>query len=762
MLPLFDLILVPGVISVLALIIAYLFNSYVKKQDKGTELMAEIQGYIREGAWTFMSEEVRIFAVVMVLIGLLLWGIFTWEVGLAFIIGAVLSMSAAFIGMNSATLSNGRTTHAARSSFKKALNIAISGGAVMGLAVAGLALGGLALVISIFKGAFDPETLSIQTKSIPVISTILGRDINFIKGALIVSAYSMGASLVALFDRVGGGIYTKAADMGADLVGKVEQDLPEDDPRNPASIADNVGDNVGDVGGLGADLLESFIGSIISVIVIVLYIFVAIKRGAQGVDVDPSWALDKLAANSSAFDASIANLFQQMGLEQCGMVIDNYWWMIMAPLAIVASGIFASIIGIVYIRFTKRTEGMQSILMNGTRLSALLTALFTFIIVWISPLSFSIFWSVLIGAAVGVIIGYISEYYTSMDYGPVQHLAEQNDSGAAIGVTSGMAVGMASTLVPALAIAIAVIVTYWLAGLMGVAYGALGMLSFVAMTVSVDTYGPIADNAGGIAEGAKLEEGVRDKTDKLDSIGNTTAAIGKGFAIGSASFSALALIAAYMWSAAGTAENVTVPTIAIISENLTVAGQAVEIGGSVVAALFLGAMIPYVFSSLLIRGVSETAGLMVKEIRRQFKEMPGILKGETKPDYNKCISITSAGGLKRMVVPSLLAVTMPILVGLILGRVALGGFLIGALLSCLQLAIYCANTGGALDNAKKYIEEGHFGGKGSPAHDAGVTGDTVGDPLKDTVGPSLDILAKLMSVVSILFASLFPISPIIF
>ncbi len=631
----------------------------------------------------------------------------------------------------------------------------------MGLAVAGLALGGLALVLVVFKGAFNPETLSIQTKSIPVISQILGRDINFIKGALIVSAYSMGASLVALFDRVGGGIYTKAADMGADLVGKVEKDLPEDDPRNPASIADNVGDNVGDVGGLGADLLESFIGSIISVIVIVLYIFVAVKRAAVNVDVNASWTLDKLAANSSV-DPSIANLFQQIGFEKFGMVMDKYWWMILAPMTIVAAGIFASILGIFYIRFTKREEGMQAILMNGTRLAAGLTVVFTFIIVWISPLSMAAFWSVLIGAAVGVTIGYISEYYTSMEYGPVQHLAEQNDSGAAIGVTSGMAVGMASTLVPALAIAVAVIITYWLAGLLGVAYGALGMLSFVAMTVSVDTYGPIADNAGGIAEGAELEEGVRDKTDKLDSIGNTTAAIGKGFAIGSAAFSALALIAAYMWSAAGTAENVTVPTIAIISENLTVAGEAVTIGGSVVAALFLGAMIPYVFSSLLIRGVSETAGLMVKEIRRQFDEMPGILEGETKPDYNKCISITSAGGLKRMVVPSLLAVTMPILVGLVLGRVALGGFLIGALLSCLQLAIYCANTGGALDNAKKYIEEGHFGGKGSPAHDAGVTGDTVGDPLKDTVGPSLDILAKLMSVVSILFASLFPISPIIF
>ncbi|MFP4588504.1 MAG: sodium-translocating pyrophosphatase [Candidatus Bipolaricaulota bacterium] len=726
----FNLILVPGLISVAALIVAFGFRRYVVKQDRGTEAMKDIQTYIRDGAWTFMGEEVRVFAVVMFLLAGLLWGIFYWEVAVAFLIGAILSMSAAFAGMDSATLSNGRTTNAARTSFKKALNIGISGGAVMGLAVAGLALGGLALVISMFSGAFNPSTLEIQSKSIPVISRILGRDINFIKGALIVSAYSMGASLVALFDRVGGGIYTKAADMGADLVGKVEQELPEDDPRNPASIADNVGDNVGDVGGLGADLLESFIGSIISVIIIVLYVFVG--RGNE----------------------TIQMLLGRLGMP-ADLAVGQYWWMVLVPLVIVASGIFSSMIGIIYIRSSQREEGMQAILMNGTRLAAGLTVLFTFIIIWISPMNFAPFWSVLVGAAVGVTIGYISEYYTSMEYGPVKNLAKQNESGAAVGVTSGMAVGMASTLVPALAIGVAVIVAYWLAGLMGVAYGALGMLSFVAMTVSVDTYGPIADNAGGIAEGAELDPEVRSRTDKLDSIGNTTAAIGKGFAIGSAAFSALALIAAYMWSAVGTAENVTVPTIEIISSDA-------QIGGSVVAALFLGTMIPYVFSSLLIQGVSDTAGLMVKEIRRQFKEMPGILKGETTPEYNKCISITSAGGLRRMVVPSILAVVMPLIVGLILGRFALAGFLIGALLSCLQLAIFCANTGGALDNAKKYIEEGHHGGKGSEAHAASVTGDTVGDPLKDTVGPSLDILAKLMSVVSILFASLFPLYPVIF
>lgn len=734
MFSIYDLSLIPGIISAVALILAWYFIRYVKKQDQGTSRMKDLQRYIREGAWTFMSEEVRVFAIVMFIIAGLLWGIFYWKVAVAFLIGATLSMTAAFIGMNSATLSNGRTTNAARSNFKKALNIAISGGAVMGLAVAGLALGGLVLVVSIFRDAFNPATLEIQSKSIPVISRFLG-DINLIKGALIVSAYSMGASLVALFDRVGGGIYTKAADMGADLVGKVEQGLPEDDPRNPASVADNVGDNVGDVGGLGADLLESFIGSIISVIIIMLYVFVG--QGVQG-----------------EVATSLQNMLGQLGLS-VGLSTAQYWWSIFAPMLIVAAGIFASIIGIFYIRMSSREEGMQTTLMNGTRISALLTAGFAYLIIWFSPMNLAPFWSVLTGALVGTIIGYISEYYTSAEYNPVQRIAEQNNSGTAVGITSGMAAGMLSTLVPALTIALAVIITYWLAGLMGVAYGALGMLSFVAITVSVDTYGPIADNAGGIAEGAGLEESVRDRTDKLDSIGNTTAAIGKGFAIGSAAFSALALIAAYMWSAIGSAEAVKVPTIEILSSQP-------GIGGSVIAALFLGTMIPYVFSSLLIRGVSDTAGTMVREVRRQFKEMPGILKGETKPDYNKCISITSAGGLRRMVIPSLLAVFMPIIVGLILGRYALAGFLIGALLSCLQLAIYCANTGGALDNAKKYIEEGNFGGKGSEAHDASIVGDTVGDPLKDTVGPSLDILAKLMSVVSILFASLFPVHPIIF
>jgi K(+)-stimulated pyrophosphate-energized sodium pump len=545
----------------------------------------------------------------------------------------------------------------------------------------------------------------------------------------------MGASLVALFDRVGGGIYTKAADMAADMVGKVEMNIPEDDPRNPATIADNVGDNVGDVGGLGADLFESFVGAIISVMVMVMYIFVG--RANIGVD----------------------GLIAKLGFA-AGLSPENYWWVLLAPLLIVGGGIVASLLAILYIRFSRRQEGMQSVLMNGTRLAALLTAITTFVVIWVSPLSLHVFWQVAAGLLAGVGIGFSSEYFTSASFKPTKELAKMNQSGAAVGVTEGMALGMLSTFMPVVIIATATIVSYQLGGLLGVAFTAMGMLSFVAMTVAVDTYGPIADNAGGIASMAELPPEVREKTDKLDSIGNTTAAIGKGFAIGSAAFAALGLIAAYMWSAAGAASEVLLPQLPIVGSIVAADGSIIEMGAFVIAGLMLGAMVPYVFSALLIRGVSRTADILVQEVRRQFKEIPGILTGEGKPDYNRCITITAHGGLSKMFAPAMIAVLTPIVFGLIFGRFALGGFLIGALLSAIQLAIYCGNSGGAMDNAKKYIEEGHFGGKNSEAHAASVTGDTVGDPLKDTVGPSLDILIKLMSVIALVFASLFPLYPI--
>ena len=729
------LVAIPGVISVLALLSAYTFNRSVIRKAQGTDRMKELQGYIRSGAFTFMLEEARVMAITMVVIGILLWVLFYWEIAVAFWLGSLLSMAAGFIGMNAATHANARTTQGARKSFKEALTVAFSGGSVMGLSVAGLAVFGLVIVFLIFRHLFDPSTLHIQTR---YLFGIKSAGVNMIKGALVVSAYSMGASLVALFDRVGGGIYTKAADTAADLVGKVEMHIPEDDPRNPATIADNVGDNVGDVGGLGADLLESFIGAIISVIVMVLYLYV-------GRD-----------------NPSLQGVISKLGFSG-GMTPSNYWWVVLAPLVIVAGGTFSSLIAILYVRVSGRAENVQGILMRGTRIAALLTAVTTFLFCWFSPLSLNIFYEVLLGLITGVAIGFFSEYYTSTTYKPARDLAKMNQDGPGIGVAEGLALGMLSTFLPVVVLAGAIIGAYQFGNLLGVAFAAMGMLSFVAMTVSVDTYGPIADNAGGIATMAELPPEVRERTDKLDAVGNTTAAIGKGFAIGSAAFAALGLIASYLWSAIGSASQVVEPQLPIVGQiaaNLSPTGSPIEVGAYVIAGLILGAMVPYVFSALLIRGVSHTAGLLVEEIRRQFKENPKIMAGEEPADFNRCISITAHGGVRKMFLPAMIAVITPLAFGLIFGRYALGGFLIGALLSAIQLAIFCGNAGGAMDNAKKYIEEGHYGGKGSEAHDSSVVGDTVGDPLKDTVGPSLDILIKLMSVVSLVFASLFPIYPI--
>lgn len=729
------LIVIPAVISVLALVSAFLFNRSVVVRAQGTDRMKEVQGYIRSGAFTFMLEEARVMGITILIIGALLWVLFYWEIAVAFWIGSILSMAAGFIGMNAATHANARTTHAARSSFKEALSVAFSGGSVMGLSVAGLALVGLVIVVVVFRKWYDPGSLHIETRYLFGVSSL---GVNFIRGALIVSAYSMGASLVALFDRVGGGIYTKAADMAADMVGKVEMHIPEDDPRNPATIADNVGDNVGDVGGLGADLLESFIGAIISVIVMALYIFVG--RGNE----------------------SIQGLISRLGLS-AGLNETTYWWIFIAPLMIVAGGLFSSLLAMLYVRFSKRQEGMQQVLMNATRLAAVITSLTTFLFCWLSPLGWNIFGEVMLGLGAGIAIGFFSEYFTSTRFKPTRELARMNQDGPAVGVTEGMALGMISTLLPVITIATATILSYQLGGLLGVAFTAMGMLSFVAMTVAVDTYGPIADNAGGIATMAELPSEVRERTDKLDSIGNTTAAIGKGFAIGSAAFASLGLIAAFMWSAIGTADKVVQPQLPIVGQiaaQFSPSGSPIVVGAYVIAGLMLGAMVPYVFSALLIRGVSRTSAILVEEIRRQFKENPRIMSGEAMADYKRCISITAHGGLHKMFLPAVIAILTPVVFGLIFGRYALGGFLVGALLSAIQLAIFCGNAGGAMDNAKKYIEEGHFGGKNSEAHAASVIGDTIGDPLKDTVGPSLDILIKLMSVISLVFASLFPIFPI--
>lgn len=712
-----------GLVAASALFWSAYGTYYVIRRDAGDERMRRIQGFIREGAWAFMIAEAKVMAITIAAIGILLWLLFYWEVAVAFWVGSALSMAAGFVGMNAATLSNARTTHAVRHSLRGALTVAFTGGSVMGIGVAGLATAGLVFVLWLFRREFDPQVVHITTKTI---FGIPGADVNFITGALIASAYSAGASLVALFDRVGGGIYTKAADMAADLVGKVELKIPEDDPRNPATIADNVGDNVGDVGGLGADLLESFVGSVIAVIVITLYMYVG------------------------RFNPDIWGLISRYGFASLQDFEAKYWWFVLLPLLYVAGGIVASLLAVLYIRYSRRQEDMQRILMNGFALAAVFTAGFAAVITVLSPFNFIPFISLVLGITSGVLIGFISEYYTSARYRPTRELARMYQSGPAVGVTEGMAVGMSSALLVCVVIAVAIILAYQLGGLLAVAFAGMGMLTFVGIMVSMDSYGPIGDNAAGIATMANLDPKVREQCDVLDSIGNTTAAIGKGFAIGSAAFAAIGLIAAYLWSAAGRAEEVLLPNVPLVSP---------EVGGLVLAGLIAGAMLTYVFSALLIRAVSRTADVMVQEIRRQFRENPMLMSGQAVPDYRRCITITAHHGVRRMVVPSLLAVALPLFVGLVFGRYALAGFLVGALLSAIMLAIFCANAGGAMDNAKKYVEEGHFGGKGSEAHAAGVVADTVGDPLKDTVGPSLDILIKLMSVISLLFASLFPIQP---
>ena len=725
---------IAALVSVVALVWAAYANWYVARRDRGTKRMQEIQGYIRDGATAFMIEEAKHMSIVILIIGILLWILFYWEVAVAFWIGAIFSMAAGFIGMNAATLANAPTTQAARRSVREALKVAFTGGSVMGMGVAGLAIGGLVIVIALFHKEFDPATVHIQTK---YLFGIKGAGVNFIKGALLVSAYSAGASLVALFDRVGGGIYTKAADMAADIVGKVEAHIPEDDPRNPATIADNVGDNVGDVGGLGADLLESFIGAIISVMVMFMYIFVG------------------------QHNPGISDLVAKLGFPS-GIEPGQYWWVLLLPLLIVAAGTFSSLLAVLYVRYSKG-EDPQKTLMNGLIMAAVLTGVFTLIICWLTPVNFNPFFCVLVGLAAGVAIGRLSEYYTSYKYKPTRELSEMNQAGPGVGVAGGLAVGMLSTFWPVLVLAAATALTYYIGGLLGVAFAAAGMLSFVGMNVSIDSYGPVADNAGGIATMAELPPDVRERTDGLDAVGNTTAAIGKGFAIGSAAFAALGLIASYLWSAIGSANQVLppqVPLVGQIAPSLSPTASWIDVGPWVLVGLMVGAMLPYVFSAILIRGVTRTADVLVLEIRRQFRENPKILEGKETADYRRCISITASGALRSMTLPAVIAVGTPLFVGLVFGRYALAGVLFGGLLSAIQLAIYCANAGGAMDNAKKYIEIGHFGGSGSEAHAASVVGDTVGDPLKDTVGPSLDILIKLMSVISLLFASLFPVSPI--
>ena len=659
----FMLIAAP-VVGILALLFAFYKAKYVESVSPGNERMQEIASYIEQGAMAFLRREYKSVAIFVVVLFVILIFAINWQTAVCFVIGAVFSILAGYNGMKVATKANVRTANAAKEEgMTKALNIAFSGGTVMGMSVVGLGLLGVGILYIIFRSD------------------------------AIVTGFSLGASSVALFARVGGGIYTKAADVGADLVGKVEAGIPEDDPRNPAVIADNVGDNVGDVAGMGADLFESYVGAIVSAITLGL-----VAYGENGV---------------------------------------------LYAFALAAVGILASILGAYFVRGDKDP---QKALNNGTLASSVITmvaalALSKYLLNSLKP-----FIAILAGLVVGLIIGRVTEYYTSGDYNPVKKIAKESETGSSTNIIGGLSVGMLSTGIPIVVICIGILVAFYVAastgngidtsaGLYGIALAAVGMLSTTGMTVAVDAYGPISDNAGGIAEMCDLPEGVRQITDKLDAVGNTTAAVGKGFAIGSAALTALSLFSSY--------------TQAVKLSSIDLTNPAVIVG------LFIGGMLPFLFSAMTMDAVGKAANDMIEEVRRQFKEIPGIMEGKAKPEYDTCVDISTKAALREMIVPGIMAVVVPVVIGLLLGAEALGGLLAGSLITGVLMAIFMSNAGGAWDNAKKYIEEGHHGGKGSDAHKAAVVGDTVGDPFKDTSGPSLNILIKLMTIVALVFAQLF-------
>jgi K(+)-stimulated pyrophosphate-energized sodium pump len=645
------LLIIPFTAGLISIIAALYFYFYVSKQKIGTPRMEEISDLIRRGARTYLKIEYRTLAIVVIIISLALYFFIGFDVSLAYVFGSFCSALAGFLGMDIALKANVRVANAAKRSLNKAFSVGFYGGAVTGLAVVGLALMGISIVYYFFP---DPE---------------------------IVLGFSFGASSLALFAKAGGGIFTKTADIGADIVGKIEMNIPEDDPRNPAVIADNVGDNVGDVAGMGADLFDSYVASIVAAMIL----------GA-------------------------------VTLKEMGIFI---------PLIISAAGILASVIGIYFVRANKNPSKSLN---NGTYITCVIFALFSFIVVYFLNINMGIFYAIVSGLIAGIIIGLTSDYYTSSDKSPTLRTAEVSKAGAAINILTGFSYGSISIIPPLLGIATATLVSFYFAGLFGIAMSAVGMLAIVGMIISADAYGPIVDNAKGIAEQSRLGKNVVDITDKLDEAGNTAKAITKGFAIGAAGLTVIALLAAY-------AEIVGIKTVDLLSP-------------LVLSGALIGIAMPPLFSALTILGVGKNAFRMINEIRRQFKEIPGLIKGKAKPDYDKCIDIATKGALRELVLPGALAIIVPLLVGFTLGKNALGGFLAGSILSGLKFALLMANAGGLWDNAKKYIEEGNLGGKGSEAHKAAVVGDMVGDPFKDTAGPSINTLLTVMSLVSSMFASL--------
>ena len=673
--------------GIVALLFAAVLTFRLMKEDQGTDVMRRIAKAIQEGAMAFLRREYTYLAVFVIVVTIIVAVLVEPRTAVAYVMGALISAATGFLGMVVATRANVRTAAAAMRGLNPALRVAFSSGAVMGMSVVGLGLLGVGIMYVVYSSIYPDIAISEVMKW--------------------VAGFSFGASSIALFARVGGGIYTKAADVGADLVGKVEQGIPEDDPRNPATIADNVGDNVGDVAGMGADLFESYVGSIIA-----------------------AMAIAATAYTISAYDAS---------------------YMIL-PMAIAGAGIISSIIGTFLVRSGEQASfgSLLWSIRRGIFAAAIIVAIATFGV--IQYLDFSaveiggsliaaedvglrLFGAVIVGLVGGVIIGLVTEYYTSYDYSPTKKISESGETGPATVIISGFATAMQSTVVPVLVVSAAIWIAFFLFEFYGVAIAAVGMLSTLGITLATDAYGPVADNAGGIAEQAHLDAEVRERTDALDSLGNTTAATGKGFAIGSAALTALALMAAY-------AQAVDLKVISLLDSKTLV-------------GLFIGAMLPFLFSAFTMAAVGRAANAMVSEVRRQFREIPGIMEGTAEPEYAKCVDISTRGALREMIVPGILAVVAPVLVGALMGKEALGGLLIGSIAAGFMLAVTMANAGGAWDNAKKYVESGHFGGKGTAHHEATVVGDTVGDPFKDTSGPSLNILLKLMSIVALVFAPVF-------